>query len=700
MRILVATDQWYPDLFGGVARVATETARRLALSGHEVVVIAPRVNDSGPPVSQEGSLTLARVLPRSWVPATISDEIATSRWANRLTDRPFDVLLAHNCNTAHGLLRAAPGVPLVYVFHADAAREQRYLASILPRGRDRLRARALALPLNQLVETAIDEATSVVVLSEFSRRLLRDRSPTIATRATVVGGAVDTDVFTPEGREDARLELGLGPADMIVFTVRRLVPRMGLENLVEAVGQLSDVEGLRVAIAGAGGLESSLRDLARERGLGDRLRFLGRVAEAQLPLWHRAADLFVLPTAAYEGFGLVTAEALASGTPVVGTPVGATPELLELIDPRLVARGTDADSLAEAIRTGLALTSPALRETCRAAALERYSWDAVMPEWERALMRAAAHPKHRKRRPTLRRVSLDTAAFGIRWSGAPVIARHVHAHERAGIVVYHDPGPETVERHLTALSRRHRFVRLDDLVDALRDNRWDDIPPKSIAVTIDDGFRGNADLVQVFAAFGVVPTVFLCSGIIASEQPFWWSLPNFDPGELKRVSNAVRAAKVERALADRNVPRQALSKAEIRALGDAFAFGAHTSTHPILPMCTDEEAEHEIRGSRTEVEQLTGRPCEHFAYPNGDFGPRELELVRAAGYRSSRTTIAGWVTSATNAYRLPILPMPDDATANRALSQVAIATFRPELLNRNADSRLATAISSHVPEVE
>ena len=180
-----------------------------------------------------------------------------------------------------------------------------------------------------------------------------------------------------------------------------------------------------------------------------------------------------------------------------------------------------------------------------------------------------------------------------------------------------------------------------------------------------------------------MPTVFLCSGIIASEQPFWWSLPNFDPGELKRVSNAVRAAEVERALADRNVPRQALSKAEIRALGDAFAFGAHTSTHPILPMCTDEEAEHEIRVSRTEVEQLTGRPCEHFAYPNGDFGPRELELVRAAGYRSSRTTIAGWVTSATDAYRLPILPMPDDATANRALSQVAIATFRPELLNRN-----------------
>ena len=72
--------------------------------------------------------------------------------------------------------------------------------------------------------------------------------------------------------------------------------------------------------------------------------------ESELRDWYRAADLVVLPTVAYEGFGMVTAEALATGTPVVGTPVGATPELLEPLDPRLVAAGSDPDALAAAIR--------------------------------------------------------------------------------------------------------------------------------------------------------------------------------------------------------------------------------------------------------------------------------------------------------------------------------------------------------------
>ncbi len=213
-------------------------------------------------------------------------------------------------------------------------------------------ARALEVPLRRFENIAISEAHRIVLLSSFSRRILSDRSPAAAQRATLISGAVDTTVFTPNGRTRARRELGLDPAERLVFTVRRLVPRMGLDNLIDAVALLPDGGDLRVAIAGVGELEAELRDRANRLDLGGRLRFLGRVADAELPLWHRAADLFVLPTVAYEGFGLVTAEALASGTPVVGTPVGATPELLEPIDPRLVAGGTGAASLAAAIETG------------------------------------------------------------------------------------------------------------------------------------------------------------------------------------------------------------------------------------------------------------------------------------------------------------------------------------------------------------
>ena len=109
------------------------------------------------------------------------------------------------------------------------------------------------------------------------------------------------------------------------------------------------------------------------------------MSDGELALWHRAADVFVLPTVAYEGFGLVTAEALASGTPVVGTRVGATPELL---DADLLARGTDSTALAEAIRYGLGVATPAFRARCREYAESRLAWKTVLPEWERVLQEA------------------------------------------------------------------------------------------------------------------------------------------------------------------------------------------------------------------------------------------------------------------------------------------------------------------------
>jgi glycosyltransferase involved in cell wall biosynthesis len=382
VKILVATDQWFPDRMGGVARLATDTARGLAERGHEVVVVAPR-RGGGDEISEDVGLTLLRVLPRGRLPQTATDPRATRRWARQLSDRDFDVLVAHSATSAAGLLGARLDVPLVYVFHADAAAEARYLRGHVRPGRDWLAALVFEGRLRRLTTDALERASAVVVLSEFSRGLVGALAPNGAARATVVPGMVDTNAFTPEGREEARRRLGVD-SERVLFTVRRLEPRMGLENLLGAAALLDDVPGLRLVVAASGsGLD--LPSLRTRLGLDASVVLLGRVAEAELKLWYRAADLFVLPTVAYEGFGLATAEALASGTPVVGTNVGATPELLEPLEPRLVVRGTDPRMLAEAIRTGLELGTPALRERCRAYTLERLSLDAVLPQWERVL---------------------------------------------------------------------------------------------------------------------------------------------------------------------------------------------------------------------------------------------------------------------------------------------------------------------------
>jgi glycosyltransferase involved in cell wall biosynthesis len=211
--------------------------------------------------------------------------------------------------------------------------------------------------------------------------------PDQSSKIRKVAGGVDTKWFSPgDGMRAARIRLGLDPQRRLLVTVRRAEPRMGIDQLLRAVRILAS-DKVNLAVVGGGLLTNEFQSLSSELGINDQVRFLGRVAEEELPDWYRAADLFVLPTVAYEGFGMVTVEALASGTPVVGTPAGATPELLEPLDPRLVARGSDPDSLALAIRAALNFIDDDFRARCRTYALARFDWDEVTGAWEKALER-------------------------------------------------------------------------------------------------------------------------------------------------------------------------------------------------------------------------------------------------------------------------------------------------------------------------
>jgi glycosyltransferase involved in cell wall biosynthesis len=388
LRILVAAGEWFPDWKGGNARVATSTARGLAERGHEVTVLAP-VSSSAPPTSREGSLTILRILPRGRLPITFTD-FAVANWYARRNRSRFDVALGHAEASTSGLLAAKLGAPVVYVYHASAVRELRFDRAHRSLGPRRFAMWALDPALAVFERTAVRRAARVLVLSEFSRSLLATDHPSAQPRVSHVSGGVDVAVFSPNGGvEAARARLGLPVDGPLLVTVRRLEPRMGLENLLAAVARLGHASRPSLAVVGQGSLGAKLRRLADELGIAGHVHFAGRVPEGQLPDWYRAADLFVLPTTAYEGFGIATAEALASGTPVVGTPVGATPELLRPLDPRLVAGGCDPAALADAIVRGLALVDPAFRRRCRAYACDLFDWDRVVDGWEAELVAAA-----------------------------------------------------------------------------------------------------------------------------------------------------------------------------------------------------------------------------------------------------------------------------------------------------------------------
>jgi glycosyltransferase involved in cell wall biosynthesis len=391
MRVLIAAGEWFPDRASGYARMVSETAGRLAERGHEVTVLAPCLAGA-PSVVRTGSLTVRRELQRGRLPVTFTDVIGTRRRARSLGASSFDLFVAHGPTNGFGLVTSRLKVPLALVYHPSPAREARFVGAHLPLGRERLAALALAAPLALYERSTIARSDEIIVLSEYSRRLVVGDHPHATSKVRRLSGGVDTASFSPGDQGAARARLGIPTDRRLLVTVRRLEPRMGIEELLRALDRL---RGLHLAVVGEGMLAAALRRIAEELGLADRVHFAGLVSEPELVDWYRAADLFVLPTIAYEGFGLVTVEALACGTPVVGTPIGATPELLTPFDPRFVAPALDAESLANAVSDALGLVSPELRARCRRYASERFSWERVVADWEEAFVETS---KRRRRR--------------------------------------------------------------------------------------------------------------------------------------------------------------------------------------------------------------------------------------------------------------------------------------------------------------
>jgi glycosyltransferase involved in cell wall biosynthesis len=386
MRLLVATGEWFPDFFGGSGRVAAATAQRLATKGHDVTVIAPR-HPGKPEETEENGIRMLRTLPRNAMPETLTDVAGARRVANSLRGESFDVVIAHHTPVAVGVLTATIEAPLALIYHASPLRELRFLRPRLPFGPRRLAKYPLELPVAVFERMAVKGATRILVLSEFSRSLLHADHPRHSEKVVRVLGGVDVTRFTPIN--DARVRLGIASDAPLIVTARRLEPRMGIEELLHALTRLAEA---KLVVIGTGVSESALRRLTASLGLEKRVQFIGRVDDDDLRTWYAAADVVAVPTIAYEGFGLVTAEALACGTPVVATAVGASPELLDPLDPDLVAHDGSAVGFAEVLGHAIAAAGPDIAVRCRDYAVSRFDWDVVIDDWERALEVCASLP--------------------------------------------------------------------------------------------------------------------------------------------------------------------------------------------------------------------------------------------------------------------------------------------------------------------
>lgn len=375
------TNSVTPDLLGGLNRYVRELSAALVRKGMHVTVATKRVRPelAMHEVGDDGvEIHRYEVTPKSSPHFLVSyaPRIAAAVWRELGAYRgTSDVVHAHYPVSA--VPAALRRVPYVYTFHAPVHREvlsERQGSYRLPRALER----SVVWGVQEMESFVTGRAARIALLSEFVRNELASLHPGLARNAALIPGGLDVRRFAPAStpRQDRWAE----QATRLLFTARRLTPRMGILELVRAMPAVVELfPGTRLAIAGSGGLQCRIEREIRERGLGETVRLLGRISDDELVRWYRSSSLVVMPTQELEGFGLTTAEALACGTPVLGTPAGATPEILEPIDPRLVTRDTTPEALAEGIVSVLGDDDALQRAgaTGRRLVAETMGWDTV-----------------------------------------------------------------------------------------------------------------------------------------------------------------------------------------------------------------------------------------------------------------------------------------------------------------------------------
>lgn len=253
----------------------------------------------------------------------------------------------------------------------------------------------------------------------------------------------------------------------------------------------------------------------------------------------------------------------------------------------------------------------------------------------------------------------------------PFILRHFVQGRAVSILCYHDPQPRVWDAHLRILSAAYNIISLKSYVDWRLGRSAERPPPRALILTLDDGHRNNYALRPVLQRYNLPATIFLCSGIVGTRRHFWWTdVAPGDVGRLKQVEDAERQALLRNRGFEEtreHSERQALSDEEVDELKGSVDFQSHTRLHPILPQCEDARAVDEIRNSKKDLEERFGLSIYAFAYPNGNYGVRDVALVREAGYDCALTIDGGYNRCATDLLRLRRIPISDTAGAHELI---------------------------------
>ncbi len=346
MKYLVAVDRLFADAPGGAYRVAWDLACFMRAEGHDVALLCGDL-DAAPTRygrSYHEGIEIVRYPIRSTSLGSVFSPMfrlqrATDYAKRLLGDRHWDIVHGHTPLTAlAAFLFTARTSRKMYTIHSPAGDEYRLNSS-------GWRAALGSMAMAYCERIVCTRAHSLHTLSRFTLEAVRaSHGRHIANKVTVIPGWCHSNHSLSDR---ASRRLAHRAHLKTIFTIRRLVPRMGLDQLIRAANEIAPSQQFQLVIAGDGPERQVLKQLASRSPVPDRILFLGRITDAELDDWYAAADLVVVPSVTLECFGLVAIEALTHGRPVIVSDTGGLPEIVRPIAPHCVYPANDVQALKQ-----------------------------------------------------------------------------------------------------------------------------------------------------------------------------------------------------------------------------------------------------------------------------------------------------------------------------------------------------------------
>jgi len=361
---------FFPPHMGGIEKVAYEQSKRLIKSGYEFDVLTSKVKGQNEhPIKGIRIVTYPSMkLAESFgVPYPILRLEAYKKFEH--TIKKCDSVHAHGhvymSSCLAGIIAMKYKKPFIVTQHNTFIDYKSFL-NIMEHINDFIIGKSVLKRADRIL--TVSKETMKYVL-----KLGADKSKT-----SVIYNGVDTNCFCTVKKEDNRKKLGLPKTRKIIFSVRRLVYKNGIDTLIESAALVAkNNPDILFVVAGKGPSRKLIEKSIKELGIENNIKLTGFVPDKLLPVYYNAADYFVLPSASGEGLPLVLLEAMACGLPVIATTVGGIPEIINHLENGILIPPRNPEAMANAISKIIPdeKLAKSIGEEAKKNVNDRFSWE-------------------------------------------------------------------------------------------------------------------------------------------------------------------------------------------------------------------------------------------------------------------------------------------------------------------------------------